>query len=115
MAPVRANTLNDVSPVSNALAGLVRLVARQAARECAERWLDEHASTPTPRPGEAEMNGQSEYLRARDIARLTGVSIGTARTLDRQEDTRLGKGWRRTIGWPKASLSAPYFCSLAPT
>jgi hypothetical protein len=40
MAPVRPSTWKNVSPASNALAGLVRLLARQAAREWAERRLE---------------------------------------------------------------------------
>jgi hypothetical protein len=55
MAPVRPNILKNVSPVSDALAGLVRLLARQAAREWADRQLGEHASTPTlPLPAEKQ-------------------------------------------------------------
>jgi excisionase family DNA binding protein len=40
-------------------------------------WSSLH--TKAPFPGEAEMTGESKYLRAADIARLTGMSIRTAR------------------------------------
>jgi hypothetical protein len=46
MAQVRPNTRKELSPVSEALRQLVRLLARQAAREWAERRVED-ASTPT--------------------------------------------------------------------
>ena len=79
MAQVRPNTGKEVGPVSEALRQLARLLARQAACECDEQRV-EHASTLTRSPlGEAEMSGGDEYLRANDIARLTGVTTRTAR------------------------------------
>jgi hypothetical protein len=44
------------------------------------------------------MTGESEYLRARDIARLAGGVDPDCPTMDRQADPRLGEDWRRTIG-----------------
>src|SRR5262245_17561477 len=46
-------------------------MGRPAGRAC--------LGTVTPLRGGAEMPGQGEYLRARDIARLTGMSVRTAR------------------------------------
>jgi predicted DNA-binding transcriptional regulator YafY len=51
------------------------------------------------------MTGESEYLRARDIARLTGVSIRTARRWIASEcssrERSVAHDW-----WPRVSLSA---------
>jgi hypothetical protein len=49
MAPARPITRKNASPVSDGLVGLVRLLARQAARETTERHPEADQST-TPRP-----------------------------------------------------------------
>ena len=47
------------------------------------------------------MSGGDEYLRANDIARLTGVTTPDRSPLDCQRNTRLGEAWRRTTGGQK--------------
>jgi hypothetical protein len=50
MATLRANIENTASPASVALIGIVRLLARQAAREWTERLPDaDHPARPSPR------------------------------------------------------------------
>jgi len=46
MAPVRSNTRKNASPISDGLAELVRLLARQAARETSEQQLETDRSMP---------------------------------------------------------------------
>ena len=62
----------------DALIALVRLLARQAAREFALQ-----APAPSrqkqPQPGGSEMTDAPDFLRAGDIARLAGVSVRTVR------------------------------------
>ena len=81
MATSRASTNKTASPASvSADRSLCAYLARQAAREWTERPPDADRSTPPrPRFGEAVMTGGAEYLRAADIAQLTGMHIRTIR------------------------------------
>jgi hypothetical protein len=50
MAPLRPNTRKTIKPVSTVLIDLVRLLARQAARELTERQPEiDDAAPPDPR------------------------------------------------------------------
>ena len=63
-----------------ALVQLIRLLARHAASEWAEGGTRSRSRGATSHSfGEAVMTDGTEYLRAADIALLTGVSIRTIR------------------------------------
>jgi hypothetical protein len=64
MVPTRPNSTKNVSPVSDALTGLVRLLARQAARETIQRHPDPHHLTAVMTSG-AE-NGTQDQEQAID-------------------------------------------------
>ena len=60
------------------LIALVRLLGRQAAREFAAQG-EATVHKLHPEPGESEITDAPDFLRARDIVRLTGNSPRTAR------------------------------------
>ena len=96
MATSRASTNKTASPASVALIEIVRLLCA-AGRARMHRAA---AGSRSPRAtshsfGEAVMTGGTEYLRAAEIARLTGLSIRTVRRWIADEIDPLHQARRR--------------------